>query len=146
MDRDVASISAMVDDVREGPAPHASQVTLGLPPVSASVPEARHFVARALPETCLADEVSLLVSELASNAVRHARTPFQVSLACDGSTVRVEVGDGDPALPIRQDPVPEAVTGRGLLIVDALADRWGVEPAAVGKTVWFELACRAVSA
>ncbi len=56
--------------------------------------------------------------------------------------MRVEVADHDPALPVQQHPPAEAVTGRGLLIVDALATRWGVEPAADGKTVWFELACR----
>ena len=129
-------------DHGSGVAPHAPQVSLVLPPVTSSVPEARHFVDRALPEACWADEVTLLVSELASNAVRHASTPFTVSMQCDGTTVRVEVADHDPALPVPQQPHAEAVTGRGLLIVDALATRWGVEPSADGKTVWFELACR----
>lgn len=122
--------------------PHAPRVSLVLPPVTSSVPEARHFVDRALPDACWADEVTLLVSELASNAVRHASTPFTVSMQCDGSTVRVEVADHDPALPVRQNPAAQAVTGRGLLIVEALANRWGVEPSADGKTVWFEVACR----
>ena len=126
-------------------APHADQVTLVLPAVTASVPAARHFVAEALPQTCWADEVTLLVSELASNAVRHARTPFVVSLQCDGATVRVEVRDGNPARPVLQRPPVDAVTGRGLLIVDALATRWGVEPTPDGKAVWFELACRSAA-
>jgi anti-sigma regulatory factor (Ser/Thr protein kinase) len=130
------------DSGRRALAAHASRVSLVLPPTTASVPEARHFVDRALPETCWAAEVTLLVSELASNAVRHAVTPFTVSLQCDGSTVRVEVRDDDPALPVMQEPPVDAITGRGLVIVDALATRWGVTPEADGKIVWFELACR----
>lgn len=139
-------MSAMAEPtVEHGPAhidPHAERVELVLPPVTASVPEARHFVDRALPESCWADEVTLLVSELASNAVRHARTPFRVSLQCDGTIVRVEVSDDDPAPAVLQHLPVDAVTGRGLLIVDAIASRWGAEPSGVGKTVWFELACR----
>lgn len=122
--------------------PHATRVSLALPPVTSSVPEARLFVDRALPATCWADEVTLLVSELASNAVRHARTPFTVSVACDGERVRVEVEDQDPTLPVRRRPDADAVTGRGLLIVDALAHHWGVEVTDAGKAVWVELACR----
>ena len=139
-------VDRSIDD--DGPplSPHAGQVSLALPPETASVPEARHFVARSLPETCWADEVTLLVSELASNAVRHAGTPFTVSLACDGATVRVEVDDGNVHRPVLREPSVDAVTGRGLLIVDALAERWGVDSTPTGKTVWFELACRSVGA
>lgn len=121
---------------------HAEVASLTLPPEAASVPLARHFVDQMLPGTCRADEVTLLVSELAANAVRHATTPFTVSLGCDGRLVRVEVADGSPDLPVAQLPPVEAVAGRGLMIVDALAERWGVEPSASGKTVWFELTCR----
>ena len=121
---------------------HAPPLTLTLLPITASIPRARRFVDQALPETCWADEVTLLVSELASNAVRHAGTPFTVGLGCDGSVVRVEVSDGSSALPEPSVPPLEAVTGRGLMIVDALATRWGVEPTPTGKTVWFEVACR----
>ena len=131
-----------LEDGRAELAPHASRVSLVLAPETASVPAARHFVDRALPESCWADEVTLLVSELTSNAVRHAGTPFTVSLACDGSLVRVEVSDDDPAFPVaRQAPV-DAITGRGLMIVDALASNWGVEPTSTGKIVWFEVACK----
>ncbi|WP_306820005.1 hypothetical protein [Streptomyces sp. DSM 40750] len=56
--------------------------------------------------------------------------------------VRVEVGDGSEQLPVvREDLASEAVGGRGLVLLDAVADKWGVGPRlAGGKTVWFE--CR----
>ena len=122
------------DDVRTDVAPHAPQLPLTLLPITASIPRARRFVSEALPETCWADEITLLVSELASNAVRHAGTPFTVTLGCDGSVVRVEVSDGSAAPPRPRVPPLEAVTGRGLMIVDALASDWGTEPTATGKT------------
>ena len=135
-------VDRSIEDGRSEVSAHAVPMSLVLPPANASVPEARRFVDRALPGTCWADEVTLLVSELASNAVRHAGTPFTVALQCDGEIVRVEVTDDDDGLPVPQRPPVDAVTGRGLLIVEALATRWGVEPRSSGKTVWFELACR----
>ncbi len=55
------------------------------------------------------------------------------------SRLRVEVTDSSDALPMQRDYAPSAPTGRGLMIVDALADRWGVDTDESGKTVWFEL-------
>ena len=128
---------------RSDTAPHAPRAALSLAPTTENIPRARHFVDDALPDTCWADDVTLLVSELASNAVRHARTPFTISVGCDGTAVRVEVSDLSPELPVRRVPTVEAVTGRGLMIVEALATSWGVEPDGSGKTVWFEIDCRA---
>jgi anti-sigma regulatory factor (Ser/Thr protein kinase) len=125
-----------------GAAPHAPRAELSLSPITENIPRARHFVDEALPGTCWADEVTLLVSELASNAVRHAKSPFTVSVSCDGTIVRVEVTDDSPEVPVRRAPTVDAVTGRGLLIVEALASSWGVEPSDSGKTVWFEIDCR----
>jgi anti-sigma regulatory factor (Ser/Thr protein kinase) len=123
-------------------APHAVAASIELAPVATSVPEARHFASGVLPSSCWAEDVTLLVSELASNAVRHARTPFRVTVACDGTVVRIEVSDGDRHVPVARVPPADAVSGRGLLIVDALAASWGVEPTATGKTMWLELPCR----
>jgi len=53
------------------------------------------------------------------------------------------VSDDSPEIPVPRVPTVEAVTGRGLMIVDALASSWGVEPNGSGKTVWFEIDCRA---
>lgn len=92
----------------------------------------------------MADEVIdtcvLLVSELATNAVLHARTPFTVTIERDPE-LRVEVHDGDARLPHARDFGPESASGRGLQLVEALARRSGtVSDAGGGKSVWFELA------
>ncbi|MCI3272375.1 ATP-binding protein [Streptomyces sp. 7R015] len=89
-----------------------------------------------------------IVAELASNAVLHGRVPgrdfrLRLKVHADRGILRVEVTDarGD-RIPQIHDPVgDEAESGRGLRIIDAYADRWGVEEApAGGKTVWAELA------
>jgi hypothetical protein len=54
-------------------------------------------------------------------------------------TLHVDVSDDNSTLPVVPDPEHNATSGRGLGIVDALADRWGITPTADGKTVWFEL-------
>ncbi|MET9292013.1 ATP-binding protein [Streptomyces sp. NPDC003077] len=84
-----------------------------------------------------------VVAELASNAALHGRVPgrdFRLSLTASADTLRIEVTDarGD-ALPVVR-PLEDGESGRGLLIVDALAERWGVIPGPVPrKTVWAEL-------
>lgn len=96
------------------------------------------------------DTVTLIVAELAANAVRHGRVPgrdFRLQLLAGPEIVRVEVADSrgermPPASPKAADP--EAETGRGLWLVASLAARWGIEPraGAPGKTVWAEVAVR----
>jgi anti-sigma regulatory factor (Ser/Thr protein kinase) len=84
--------------------------------------------------------VELLVDELAGNAVRHARTPFSVTLTWDGRALRGEVTDVNPVPPQpRLSADPDEPGGRGLLLVSQVADRWGFEGHSRGKTVWFEL-------
>ena len=83
----------------------------------------------------------LLVSELATNALRHAGTEFEVEVHTTPTGIRVAVSDDDPAHP-REPRVragPDAEGGRGMAIVAELADRWGVAGDPLGKTVWFEL-------
>lgn len=99
---------------------------------------ARRFVTAETPEH-RRDDVGLAVSELAANAVMHARTPFDVVVRRTRSVVHVDVTDGSPALPQVRRPPPGSVTGRGLSIVDMVVDRWGVTSTPLGKCVWFEV-------
>ncbi|MDJ0465367.1 ATP-binding protein [Streptomyces sp. H27-C3] len=94
------------------------------------------------------DIAALLVAELAANAVTHGRVPgrdFEVRLSLDAYTLRIDVsdprGERRPAGPgAIAAPVPGADSGRGLLLVEALADRWDVfDRRSVGKTVRAEL-------
>jgi anti-sigma regulatory factor (Ser/Thr protein kinase) len=85
------------------------------------------------------EAVGLVVSELATNAVVHARSPFKVALSDEGDRVRVEVSDNDPRPPAECPPPNEGVSGRGLLIVKRLATAWGVRPGSPGKIVWAEV-------
>lgn len=116
----------------------------------ASIGRARRFAVDALrdadPE--VVDAVAVMVSELATNSVRHAASDFVVSVDCDAELIRVAVADAGDRLPSLRTPEPGEHSGRGLQIVRALADEWGVSEnvAGPGKTVWFVLATRASSA
>ncbi len=89
-------------------------------------------------EAVLAD-AELVCSELATNAVVHARTPFSVVARRKRSGVRISVHDGSPVTPALRDNGPTAFSGRGLRLVALLARRWGVESTGAGKTVWADL-------
>lgn len=105
--------------------------------------KARRFVVETLDRaghTEHSDVVELLTSELVTNAVVHAGTGVRLRAVCVADRVRVEVSDRSAVLPMQRQPVPEAMSGRGLVLVSSLADRWGVDPSPSGKTVWFELA------
>jgi anti-sigma regulatory factor (Ser/Thr protein kinase) len=86
--------------------------------------------------------VELLVSELASNAVTHAGTPFTVAVERDEQRIRVEVSDTGAGKPCVRPPDLLASNGRGLQLLGALADSWGVDPHEPGKTVWFLVGTR----
>src|SRR4051794_87180 len=87
-------------------------------------------------------DVQLCVTELVGNVIRHVGegTPVRVRVARIGQGVRVEVADPDPrALPVLMRVAEDDESGRGLVLLDAVALRWGVRPEAVGKAVWCEL-------
>ncbi|HLL35859.1 MAG TPA: ATP-binding protein [Streptomyces sp.] len=96
----------------------------------------------------LAPRAELLTSELATNSVRHSEHAAAVRLQWFHPVLRVSVWDADPEVPapVSPPPPPDRESGRGLLILDVLADRWGGCPAGDGpvgpggKAVWFELA------
>jgi anti-sigma regulatory factor (Ser/Thr protein kinase) len=114
---------------------------LDLPPTADSVPRARRFVADELRHSPAdVDTAVLLVSELVTNAVLHARTSVTVSVEDRRGTVRIEVYDGSPAQPHIHAYSTTSATGRGLRLLDRLARRWGVGNAPVGgKVIWFEV-------
>ncbi len=84
------------------------------------------------------ETVELIASELATNAVRHARTDFGMTIETNGE-IRIEVRDSGPGRPTALSPKPSELTGRGLRIVEALSDVWGVTLRPDGKTVWCTL-------
>lgn len=113
-----------------------------LPGVPASARTSRRVLMAALdgwgtPET--RDKAVLLISELVTNVVRHAATDVDLRIAMGATTVRVEVGDRSPDVPVIRTPAPTDLGGRGMRIVDDLALRWGMEARRTGKSVWFEL-------
>ncbi|MFF5894452.1 ATP-binding protein [Streptomyces argenteolus] len=114
-----------------------------------SVPLARKFVRQALLDWACevdVDDVLLCVSELATNALIHGVPPgrgFRVHVTW-GPVLRIEVHDSGSG-EVREvgGPAPEAEWGRGLVLVGALADAWGVGERQPGKTVWCEFAASA---
>ena len=113
----------------------------------ASVPAARHWLIDQLMVSGRdnrAEDAAMCVSELAANAVDHTDDGFEVTLWDGDGTIRVAVTDCEDAEPVLRPSDPAGARGRGILIVDTVASRWGVEPATTigrrhGKTVWFEL-------
>ncbi|MBP5939760.1 ATP-binding protein [Streptomyces acidiscabies] len=91
----------------------------------------------------LAENTGLLVSELAGNAVFHGTLRgrlFRVELFLTEKALRIEVTDArGELLPVPRTAAPDEHFGRGLMIVEKTADRWGVSELIVGKTVWCEL-------
>lgn len=115
---------------------------------------ARHFVAAALSRwnmEALSDSAQLVVTELGTNALRHARSQFTVHLARTSAKLRISVWDSCSEVPKWRDAAPDATSGRGIAVVHALADNWGWDVHAIegdhadggsrrtGKDVWAEL-------
>jgi anti-sigma regulatory factor (Ser/Thr protein kinase) len=115
-----------------------------LPAVTDSVSAARRFAFQALRNldaVGACDDAVTLVSELATNAVIHARTPYTIAVSRDGDTVRVGVHDFSAVIPRRRAYGLDATTGRGLRLVATLASNWGIDAETPGKVVWFEVPC-----
>ena len=93
--------------------------------------------ARTGPE-CVENAV-LLTSELVTNALRHGTGSVRVGCDADRATVRIEIGDSSRRRPTVRAADPDDESGRGMLLVDALASAWGVTDTPGGKTVWFEV-------
>nr|WP_239149310.1 PAS domain S-box protein [Streptomyces sp. SID12501] len=124
------------------PAAPLTTLTTGLPAVATSVREGRAFLHKALVSwgcAAAADNALLLLAEILTNAVLHAEGPLGLHLSRSDSDLTVEVSDHSPQLPQPRLATADDESGRGLLLVRALADNWGVRPTDEGKTTWFTL-------
>ncbi|MCX4455759.1 ATP-binding protein [Streptomyces sp. NBC_01728] len=125
----------------------AHQLTLSVPATSTAVTAARHQAVDAIAgwKAELDDEVvhtaELVISELVTNAVRHAGTGHvSMTVRLIATVLRIEVCDSSPVLPQLGLPDECSENGRGLFLVAALADQYGAEPTSTGKRCWAEIA------
>lgn len=135
-------VAVVVSRITE-PAPRTSTVTRQLPARPTSVHLARRFSRQLLATwevpDALTRSVELVVSELVTNAARHSEDALEVALERLPDRVRVAVTDSSHRLPVGGAPVEEdATSGRGLMLVEAVASRWGVESSGLSKQVWAE--------
>ncbi len=140
-DDDTALLALLLADTVAGD--EHEPLVLDLP----ALPESAAPVRRALTDLLgsaatpdVRDTAALLVTELVTNAARHAGGELRVRAGMRTDVLLVEVSDASPLLPELADmPGWESESGRGLLLVEALADRWGSDLLPSGKRVWFEL-------
>jgi anti-sigma regulatory factor (Ser/Thr protein kinase) len=127
---------------------HTALAAVWFPGETAAVGEARDFVRGVLGEAWPGlDDILLMVSEVTSNAVRHTASGndgwFDLTVSAAGYTVRVAVADGgsssEPRVCDDGGELGVLAGGRGLRIVDALADGWGYKGDELGRVVWFEV-------
>jgi anti-sigma regulatory factor (Ser/Thr protein kinase) len=118
-------------------------VLLSLAPELTSVRTARRFVGTICAEARWSgprtDDALLLTSELVTNAVLHGRSQVTLEVDVDAGRLHVSVVDENSRRPWPVPEDPNALDGRGLALVDAVADSWGVEDRPMGKAVWFDL-------
>lgn len=137
--------STRADEGRQGDPPRSAGLDLPASPQSAGA--ARRFATAVLADwrlADLADDVDLVISELITNALLHARADQRASagagirldLEYDGKALTCRVLDGSPLPPTPEQAGDTAESGRGLLLVDALSAEWGWSREASGKVVW----------
>ncbi|MGW2688754.1 ATP-binding protein [Streptomyces sp. NPDC001414] len=125
----------------------ARRLTLSLPTAPPAVTAARRKAVEAIQgwTTDLSSELvhtaALVISELVTNAVRHADGgPISMTVRLTEAALEVDVCDSNPVLPQPGLPDNHSENGRGLFLVAALADRYGAEPMPTGKRCWAEIA------
>ena len=122
-------------------------LSVDLPPEPSSATRARRLAREQLEvlypsdtlDTDTFDTIALLVTELVTNAILHARTPLQLTLQSRLDCVRICVEDESDEQPAVRRYESDAVTGRGLALVEQLASSWGVDATPSGKVVWCEV-------
>jgi anti-sigma regulatory factor (Ser/Thr protein kinase) len=129
--------------IDEHPSPVALQYRWSFAPELVAPGDARQRLAPVLGAWGLSGQQSadalLLMSELVSNAVEHARTPLELRVSFTGISVLIEVSDDSQAGPELRPKDSSELRGRGLQFVDALARAWSWRPNGNGKTVWAEI-------
>jgi anti-sigma regulatory factor (Ser/Thr protein kinase) len=134
-------------------APHARQIgrpvssrsaSVDLPPTVVSVPAARHIVLELLRAWDVPhdrEDAALLVTELVANVVDHVGGEVHLTLELEASDewLRIAVADGSSVRPIVRQLSMDEPRGRGMRMIQAIADRWGADDHHGGKRVWFEL-------
>lgn len=118
-------------------------LSVELPPEPASATRARQLARERLSVACPPDvleTIALLVTELVTNAILHARTPLQLVIETHPHHVRLCVEDSSPEQPEIHRYEADAVTGRGLALVESLSSSWGVDATPAGKVVWCDIA------
>ena len=127
--------------------------SISVPGLPSMVPVARLFVRAFLAGNPMADQAELITSEYATNAIRHTAAgeggSIDVTIRTEPDVVRVEVTDHAPLEAVRAwppgptlqpgQPGEDEESGRGLLLVDAIADRWGYDGVAGHRTAWAEV-------
>ena len=135
--------SAVFPPERRVAVPGLEEASQEFPAELASPGAARRFLCAALDEASLDPEIvsdsALVVTELAANALFHARSAFRVAIAWGPGVAWVSVQDPSSVQPVRRGKDQMTVSGRGMRLVAALANRWGVEVLPEGKVVWAEL-------
>ena len=148
---DVGRVCALHSDVMPPTSYHATGPATGYPgvqhtswaflPVPKAVPALRRFVGGTLrswgEEDLVADAV-MVSSEMATNAISHADSPFHASIERSAGVVRIAIEDAGPGTAAQRQAAHEDVSGRGIMIVEALAERWGHGHLPGGKVVWAE--------
>ena len=144
-----ADLGYLVDLLESVGRAAATRAVIDLPNDLSSVAEARRFVRTHLEEWGIPDPLDdalLVVSELAANALTHARSSYRIRLSATPAVLRIEVDDAGAGTPEPQPLTDTEEHGRGLHLVDALAASWGMESGEDGgKRVWAELALPAAS-
>ena len=124
------------------PCATAAPAQMTLPRDVAAIPVARERAAAVVADRSCADAVRLLVTELVTNSVRYASGPqVRLRVAPTPDRVRVEVSDDGPGFTGPHTPDPVNGGGYGLVLVERLADDWGVCRHEQATTVWFEMPC-----
>jgi DNA-binding NarL/FixJ family response regulator len=135
---EVLALAGLLEVVEEALAAARAQ----LAPELQSAGRARKFVDETLRRWDCGEQldiVTLLVSEVVTNAIVHAGTEVEVSVQLTPEAVRIEVTDKQAGVPEPRQATDDETSGRGLAMVDALASGWGVEARPGGKVVWFEV-------